>query len=158
MRATTLSGTLAVLVLTAGCGAATKEAPAAAPSTSSATESSSPCGNPSDPSPNDVAASASDGPTVLVGKVGTPEDPDAFVIALTNEAGQPVTSVPAGDYQIQVSDPSEIHNFHFLGGEVNETTTVPEIAETTFDITLEAGSYTYLCDPHPSMVGKLSVT
>ena len=97
--------------------------------------------------------------TVLTGTVGTVGDPDAPVITLTDDAGQPVTTLPAGPYQIQVSDLSAIHNFHLKGGTVDEATTVPEITDITIDVTLEPGAYTFVCDPHSkTMVGHFSVT
>lgn len=96
--------------------------------------------------------------TVLIGSVGTEDDPDAFVISLTDESGEPVTTLPAGDYTIEVSDPSAIHNFHLEGGSVDETTSVPGTEETTFEVTLEPGEYTYTCDPHPPMTGTFTVT
>jgi plastocyanin len=96
--------------------------------------------------------------SVLLGTVGTAEDPDAFEIALTTEDGQPVEELPAGDYTIRVNDPSAIHNFHLTGGSVDEKTTVPETGEMEFEVTLEAGEYTYTCDPHPPMTGTFNVT
>lgn len=96
--------------------------------------------------------------TVLIGTVGTAEDPEAFEISLTDESGEPITEIPAGDYTIQVSDPAASHNFHLTGGSVDETTSVPEQEETTFEVTLEPGEYTYTCDPHPTMTGTFTVT
>ncbi len=154
MRSLALAVTLASLTFVSACAAEEEPAPGAtAPGSESSSESSTT--EPSAPSSEPAPAGE---PTVLTGVVGTPEDPDAFVITLTDEAGQPVTTLPAGDYTIQVSDPSDIHNFHFVGGSVDETTTVPELVETTFDVTLEPGQYTYICDPHPRMVGEISVT
>jgi len=98
------------------------------------------------------------GTTVLIGMVGTAEDPEAFEITLTDEFGEPITAIPAGDYTIQVSDPATSHNFHLTGGSADETTSVPELEETTFEVTLEPGEYTYACDPHPSMTGTFTVT
>lgn len=96
--------------------------------------------------------------TVLIGTVGTYDDPDAFEIALTTEDGEPVESIPAGDYTIEVDDPSAIHNFHLTGGSVDETTSVPEKEQATFNVTFEPGEYTYVCDPHPPMTGSFTVT
>ncbi len=96
--------------------------------------------------------------TVLLGSVGTTDDPEAFVITLTDEAGAEVTTLPAGDYSIKVSDPAATHNFHLMGGDVDETTTVPDTEEVTFEVTLAAGEYTYKCDPHPPMTKTFTVT
>ncbi len=96
--------------------------------------------------------------TVLLGSVGTEEDPEAFVISLTTEDGQEVTELPAGDYTIQVTDPATTHNFHLVGGSVDETTSVPEVEDTVFEVTLEPGEYTFKCDPHPPMSGSFTVT
>jgi plastocyanin len=149
---------LALLALAAGCGAddagttatATSSAASSAPASSEAAESSA--------APAPASSSAAAAPTVLTGSVGTPEDPDAFVISLTDSSGQPVTSLPAGDYSIQVQDPSDIHNFHLTGGSVDETTTVPEVTETTFEVTLTPGEYEFVCDPHARMRGSFTVT
>lgn len=119
------------------------------------------CGGDAEPAPDPAAGEAGDGSGesgVLLGRVGTPDDPEAFVISLTDEAGEPVETLPAGDYTIQVADPAETHNFHLLGGTVDETTTVPGTGETTWEVTLTAGEYTYTCDPHPSMTGTFTVT
>ncbi len=51
-----------------------------------------------------------------------------------------------------------MHNFHLMGGAVDETTSVPETEEATWEVTLEAGEYTYKCDPHPPMTGTFTVT
>ncbi|WNB86927.1 hypothetical protein [Cellulomonas sp. ATA003] len=69
-----------------------------------------------------------------------------------------MTSLPAGDYTIRVSDPATEHNFHLTGGSVDETTSVPELEETTWEVTLEPGEHTYTCDPHPAMTGTFDVT
>lgn len=95
--------------------------------------------------------------TTLTAVVGSEEDPDAFVIMLMDDAGEMVTELPAGDYTIEVSDLSEIHNFHLTGADVDETTTVDEVADTTWDVTLEPGDYEYVCDPHPNMSGAFTV-
>ena len=134
------------LLLTA-CGDDAATTPAAAPSTTATTTA-----------PSTTTSAPAAGGTRLSGTVGTQADPNAFSIALTDAAGQPVSTLPAGDYTIVVNDLSKIHNWHLKGGSVDETTTVPEVAEKTFEVTLTAGSYTYVCDPHPRMVGELTVT
>ena len=106
----------------------------------------------------DAASGAPGGTKVLIGTLGDPGKPDAYTIGLTDSSGAAVTTLPAGNYQIKVSDKSKIHNYHFLGESVDETTTVPGLDETTFDVKLTAGTYKYICDPHPRMVGSLTVT
>jgi plastocyanin len=83
-----------------------------------------------------------------------------FVISMTTEEGDAVTSVPAGEYKIEVNDQSDQHNFHLTGpGGVDVSTTVEETGETTWTVTLEAGEYTFVCDPHASsMNGSFTVT
>ena len=105
-----------------------------------------------------AASGAPGGTKVLIGTLGDPGKPDAYTIGLTDSSGAAVTTLPAGNYQIKVSDKSKIHNYHFLGESVDETTTVPGLDETTFDVKLTAGTYKYICDPHPRMVGSLTVT
>ncbi len=69
------------------------------------------------------------------------------------------TSVPAGTYTLEVDDKSAEHNFHLTGEGVDVTTTVPEIAKQSFEVTLVAGTYAFVCDPHAQgMKGELTVT
>jgi hypothetical protein len=142
MRTLTVAVALAMALTTASCGG--DEEPTADPATSG---------------PADISEDAPDGTgQVLTGTVGTEDDPDAFEITLTDVSGAEVTELPAGDYSILVNDLSEIHNFHLEGGEVDETTTVPETGETRWDVTLTPGDYTAICDPHPGMKLEFSVT
>src|SRR5688500_13094983 len=102
----------ALTLLTAACGGAVEgssepqaaeQVTSATPqdATSEATDAASPSAGP-EPS---TAAEASSGapaggsnePTVLFGVVGTTENPEAFEITLTDESGEPVTEIPAGD-------------------------------------------------------------
>ncbi len=96
----------------------------------------------------------------LRGMVGTEESPDAFEISLVDENGDPVTELEAGEYNIEVRDPTGIHNFHLDGedGAVDEKTGVGETGETVWVVELVPGDYRYLCDPHPSMNGQFTVT
>jgi plastocyanin len=111
------------------------------------------------PEPSESASSGTSGEsTVLLGRVGSEEDPDAFQISLTDESGTKVTDLPAGDYTIKVTDQSSMHNFHLIGGSVDESTTVPDKEDTTFEVTLEPGDYTFKCDPHPPMTGSFTVS
>lgn len=103
---------------------------------------------------------AAEGAPTLRAMVGTEESPDAFEISLVDEDGEPVTELPAGEYTIEVTDPTGVHNFHLSGGDgaVDEKTAVPATIETTWVVTFEPGDYRYLCDPHPSMNGQFTVT
>ena len=153
MKNLTVAAALVLTLAAAGCsddseGDSDTAAPAPAASSSEpAAESAAPS-----------EAAAGGGDNVLTGTVGTEEDPDAFEITLTDESGAPVSELPAGDYTIEVNDPSAIHNFHLTGGSVDETTSVPGVEQTEFEVTLEPGDYTYTCDPHPPMTGEFTVT
>ncbi len=89
----------------------------------------------------------------LTGTVGP-----GFTITLTQD-GAPVESLPAGTYEFVIDDKSDAHNFHLTGANVDETTEVGETGQVTWVVTLEAGEYTYVCDPHASqMNGSFTVT
>ena len=160
MKHLTVATALVLTLAAAGCSSddATDEFDTAAPAESS----SAPAAPSAAAAPSEAAApteaAADGGENVLTGTVGTEADPDAFEITLTDSSGAPVETLPAGEYTINVSDLSEIHNFHLTGGEVDETTTVPETGEKTFTVELTAGDYEAICDPHPNMVTTFSVT
>ena len=103
-----------------------------------------------------VAAGVTPGAT-LTGTLGGPDAPDAFEIGLTDAAGASVTTLPAGDYTIVVDDQTKIHNWALSGDGVDAATDVTGTGEMTFQVTFKAGEYTYVCDPHPSMNGSLTV-
>jgi Copper binding proteins, plastocyanin/azurin family len=64
----------------------------------------------------------------------------------------------AGSYKLVVDDQSTAHNFHLTGPGVDVSTEVGEEGEKSFDIQLEAGEYTFQCDPHASqMNGSFTV-
>lgn len=69
-------------------------------------------------------------------------------------------TVAAGTYTLTVDDMASDHNFHFTGpGGVDVTTEVAEQGTKTFEVELEPGTYTFVCDPHvSSMTGTLTVT
>lgn len=93
--------------------------------------------------------------TKLIGSVAS----DAFTITLTTEDGAAVTSLPAGDYTLEIVDKTDIHNFHLTGEGVDVTSEVSGQEDENYDITLVAGSYHYQCDPHASsMNGDFEVT
>jgi plastocyanin len=70
------------------------------------------------------------------------------------------STVAAGTYTLTVDDQGTAHDFHFTGpGGVNVTTDVSGTGKKTFTVDLQAGTYTFVCDPHSSsMNGKLTVT
>jgi plastocyanin len=89
------------------------------------------------------------GGTTLNGSVGP-----GFTISLDGTDG-----LTAGDYTLVVDDQAAEHNFHLTGpGGVDVATDVSEEGEESFDVTLEAGEYTFVCDPHASqMKGSFTV-
>lgn len=153
MKPVALTVCLSSLLLAAACGQDEASPAAAVPSTTAVSTSTGQAT--STPPPTSAAAA---GGKQLVGTVGEEGNPDAFTIALADASGQAVTTLPAGAYTIQVKDLSKIHNFHLKGGSVDESTTVPEVGDKTFQVNLTAGAYTFICDPHPRMVGQLTVT
>jgi hypothetical protein len=90
---------------------------------------------------------------VLHGTVGP-----GFSISMTNAAGVKVTRVLPGSYSIQVRDLSAEHSFHLKGPGVDKFTEIAGTGDVTWDVTLTDGTYTFLCDAHPtSMRGTLKV-
>lgn len=151
-----LAASLATLALVSGCGGDDEPDDAGDVPSTSAPAAEEP--GDEEPAETTEAQEPAGDAAVLIATLGEAADPDAFVITLTDEAGEAVTSIPAGDYTIEVSDPSTIHNFHLVGGSVDETTTVEEVTEVTWEVTFEAGDYRFVCDPHPNMVGEFTVT
>ena len=112
----------------------------------------------------------------------------AFVLALPAAAATPVftgTDGPgftismakkptkAGKITLVITDRASIHNFHLRGPGGKEisgtntktkkavksiTTSVGSTGTTSFTLTLKAGRYTFVCDPHASsMKGSFTV-
>jgi len=134
LRFTVVAALVAVALAAAGCGGGDEEG---AGDTGTITETST------TEAENELYASVGPG----------------FEISLTTEDGQAVTSVPAGEYTIEVDDQSDIHNFHLTGTGVDEDSGVSETGKTTWTVTFEAGTYTFQCDPHSSsMNGSFEVT
>jgi plastocyanin len=85
----------------------------------------------------------------LSGSVGP-----GFDISMQEKAATP------GTYTLNVDDQGTIHNFHFTGpGGVDVQTDVTGTGKKTFTVTLQKGTYTFVCDPHSSqMHGTLTVS
>jgi large repetitive protein len=82
-----------------------------------------------------------------------------FTISLVDANSQPVTSVPAGTYDITVHDLSSEHNFHLTGPGVNKDSGLVETGTTTWTVTFTAGGYHFQCDAHATqMFGDFTVT
>ncbi len=65
----------------------------------------------------------------------------------------------AGTIKLVVSDKSSIHNFHLTGPGVNVKTSVPSKGTKTFTVTLQKGTYKFVCDPHKSfMKGSFKIS
>lgn len=100
-----------------------------------------------------AGAGRADNP-VLTGDVGAN---DAFSISLADASG-PVTHLDPGTYTIVVHDHSAIHDFHLSGPGVDVATDVGGVGDVTWTVTLMNGVYTYVCDPHLTvMKGSFTV-
>ena len=82
-----------------------------------------------------IAATA---PTALFGSVGP-----GFSITLRDAQGGAVTRVEPGQFEIEVDDKSEEHNFHLSGPGVDVSTDVAAVGKQTFKVTLANGRYTF---------------
>ena len=92
---------------------------------------------------------------MLLAKVG---ENDSFNISLTDSTGAKVTHLDPGDYTIQVSDLSDMHNFDLTGPGVNKSTGVTDIGSQTWSVTFTNGTYRFQCDIHPTtMKGSFTV-
>ena len=91
--------------------------------------------------------------SALKGTVGP-----GFDISLTTEAGEAVTTLEPGSYELEIEDLSSAHNFHLSGPGVDISTDVAEEGTQNVDLTVSTGSYTFVCDPHASqMSGSFEV-
>ena len=115
------------------------------------------CGG-EDDSPTAAGPPSAEVGATLLAVVGTEEEPEAVEIVLTTEAGEEVSTLAAGAHTIEVTDHATIHNVALTGPGVEERTSVTEAEEATWEITVEAGEYDYVCDPHPNMAGSFVVT
>jgi plastocyanin len=83
--------------------------------------------------------------TKLVATVG-PE----FNISLVDTQGNRVTKLDPGPYEIEVRDRSDFHNFHLRGPGVDQSTDTTFTGDVTWQVTFRDGTYTFLCDVHPT--------
>jgi plastocyanin len=68
------------------------------------------------------------------------------------------SEVAPGTYTLTVNDQATDHNFHLTGPGVDVMTDVASEGAEEFTVDLEAGTYTFVCDPHStSMTGTLTV-
>jgi hypothetical protein len=102
-----------------------------------------------------LAASGGAKPLATVTLTGTVGP--GFTITLKSR-GKVVKTLAPAKYAFVIQDKSGIHNFHLSGPGVNRKTTVGGQGTTHWTITLRAGTYKYVCDPHvSSMRGKFIV-
>jgi plastocyanin len=147
-----LTATLAVVALAAvGCGGGNDSTT----TETTTTETTSTDTTATDTTTTTEAATG----TKLIGTVGSVDDADAFDISLTTEDGTAVTTLTPGDYTLEINDLSTIHNFHLTGPGVDVMSEVDTTEDENYDITLEDGTYNYVCDPHASqMNGSFTVS
>ena len=78
---------------------------------------------------------------VFKGSVGP-----GFVISMAKKPTK------AGKITLVVADKSNIHNFHLIGPGVDVKTSIPATGTKMFHLTLKKGTYTFVCDPHKSIM------
>jgi plastocyanin len=155
MRPLALAIPVALLSLVAACSTSSTpvDSTTAAPTTAEPTAAAPTAAAPTAAAPTAAGGATSAG-AALTGAV----PPIDFKITLVDSKGAPVTTLKAGTYQVKIKDASKIHNFHLSGPGIDLTTTVPEVKETTWPVTLKAGTYTFKCDPHPNMKHTFTVS
>jgi len=85
--------------------------------------------------------------TALQGTVGP-----GFEIRLATADGGSLETVAPGSYELEVEDLSGSHNFHLTGPGVDVSTDVGGEGTESFEVDLEAGTYTFVCDPHATQM------
>jgi plastocyanin len=116
------------------------------------------CGGGDDESAVDTETTTAEATPEAGGTLNASVGP-GFEISLTGSDGANVTTVAPGTYTVEVDDQSDMHNFHLTGTGVDESTEVGEVGTATWEVTLQAGSYDFVCDPHAgSMNGSFEVS
>lgn len=84
---------------------------------------------------------------------------DSFAIAIKNKAGKPVKRLKPGTYIVNVTDTSDIHNFHLSGPGFNKKTSVSgTVKNQKWTLKATKGTYKFICDPHATvMKGAVTV-
>jgi hypothetical protein len=85
----------------------------------------------------------------LTGTVGP-----GFTIVLRDDAGNVVTHVDPGTYQITIDDRSAEHDFHLSGPGVDTSTEVEFVGTVVWTVRLGNGTYRYQCDPHSTLMRR----
>ncbi|MGH3103269.1 MAG: cupredoxin domain-containing protein [Gaiellaceae bacterium] len=99
-----------------------------------------------------LAATAPAAIPKLTGTVGP-----GFTISL-KQGAKKVTTLKPGKYAFAIADKATAHNFHLKGPGVNRTTGVAAKGNRTWTVTLQRGTYRFVCDPHASsMKGSFTV-
>jgi hypothetical protein len=95
-----------------------------------------------------IPAAATSAPNAtLTGVVGP-----GFNISLRNADGTGVSHLDPGTYDITVTDNAIDHNFHLSGPGVDQATEVELIETKTWTVTITDGTYTFVCDAHPTLM------
>jgi hypothetical protein len=98
-------------------------------------------------------ASRSQAATELVGQSGPGPS-----VSLRDANGNRVEQLAPGSYRITVRDQSDVHNFHLAGPGVDMSTSVDLIETVVWTVTFADGSYTFVCDAHPTVMrGRFTV-
>jgi hypothetical protein len=85
----------------------------------------------------------------LVGTVGRN---DSFTISLRDAAGNAITHLDPGTYDIEIHDLSEAHNFHLAGPGIDEATDVGSKQDVVWTLTLADGRYRFDCSAHATVM------
>lgn len=77
--------------------------------------------------------------------------PSAFIV-VRDAAGNRVTHVDPGTYDVVVNDLAVEHNFHLMGPGFDKFTDVEGTGTVTWTVNLTDATWRYQCDPHASVM------